>query len=201
MRQPSAAADPCGISAARLTLPSTNGAVIAREVVFPVLATGLIVTYADVRVPLGLPGHRGLIWLTLLVAVALVTHRAQTVVAVGAACTIATVMVGGATNPWTDSRYLAAAILLYAVTEVATRRGRRWLIAPAAAPIHLVALAAPVVALIERGRLSAVVSTGMVEKMVYHLVFGLIAGLLAWALALGIEHSASAHLPSGESRR
>ncbi|PQM44047.1 hypothetical protein C1Y40_05793 [Mycobacterium talmoniae] len=53
-------------------LQSTNPAVSrwAREVVFPVLAVVVIVAYADLRIPMGLPGHRGLIWLTLLVAFA-----------------------------------------------------------------------------------------------------------------------------------
>jgi hypothetical protein len=77
-----------------------NAVQFAREVAFPVLAVAVIVAYADIRIPLGLPGHRGLVWLTLLVAVALVTCRRQTIIAVGAASTTATMMFGGVVNPW-----------------------------------------------------------------------------------------------------
>lgn len=145
----------------------------AREVVLPALAVVAIVAYGDVRIPMGLPGHRGLVWLSLLVAVALATHRRATVVAVGAASTVATVAMhfpgaGGSV------RYVAAAILLYAVAATPAARTRRWLVALAAAPIHLVALA-------DSGAVLA--GAWMVEKALFHLGFGLAAGLLGWAIA------------------
>jgi hypothetical protein len=184
-------------------VPSTvtqpgDGMLLAREVAFPVLAVAVIVAYADIRIPLGLPGHRGVVWLTLLVAVALVTHRRETVIAVGAASTIATLTLHAVASPWGNARYLAAAVLLYATATVPAVRRRRWLIVLAAAPIHLVALAGPVGALVARGYLSALVSTGMVEKAVFHLGFGLVAGLLAWAVAFGMDWNAPRF---GEIRR
>ncbi|OBK21289.1 hypothetical protein A5634_10480 [Mycobacterium asiaticum] len=135
---------------------------ITREIAFPVLAVVAIVGYADIRIPMGLPGHRGLIWLTLLVAVVLATHRRATVLAVGAAATIATVAIHGST------RYLAAAILLYLVAAVA----RRQLAVLAAAPIHLVAVTDSLMF--------------VPEKLWFHLGFGLAAGLLGWAIAWAI---------------
>jgi small basic protein len=66
-------------------------------------------------------------------------------------------------------------------------RRRRWLTALAAAPIHLVALAGGVVALLERGYVADLVSSGIVDKALWHLVFGLAAGLLAWVLAFGMD--------------
>ncbi len=151
------------------------------------LAVGVIVAYADIRIPMGLPGHRGLVWLTLLVAVVLVTHRRATVVAVGAAATIATLAIriptGAAAAAAGSMRYLAAAILLYAVAAAPMVRRRRWLIVLAAAPIHLVALADSVAVLLGRGYLFTLVSNGMVEKVLFHLGFGLAAGLLGWAIA------------------
>lgn len=156
-----------------------------REAVFPLLAVATIVASTDVRIPLGLPGHRGLIWLTLLVAVVLVTVRRETVLAVGAASTVATLPMHGWSDPLWSSRYVAAAALLYAAASVPAMRARRWLLALAAAPIHLVALASSVFGLHAGGHLSTWVSSGLVEKAGWHLFFGFLAGLLAWVMALG----------------
>lgn len=163
------------------------GLLLAREVAFPVLAIVAIVAFADVRIPIGLPGHRGLVWLTLLVAVVLATRRRSTVVAVGAASTSATLAIhvpDGAAAAG-SARYLAAAILLYAVAVVPVVRGRRWLLVLAAAPIHLVALADSIAVLLG-GRAHLLFSVGTAEKTFFHLGFGLAAGLLGWAIASGI---------------
>ncbi|OHV06555.1 hypothetical protein [Mycobacterium talmoniae] len=170
-------------------LQSTNPAVTrwAREVVFPVLAVAVIVAYADLRIPMGLPGHRGLIWLTLLVAVALTTRRRETVLAVGAAATAATLLLQLAPGPADSARYLGAALLLYAVAAAPVVRRRRWLLALAAAPIHLVALAGSVAALLGGGQLLALASVGMTDRVLFHLGFGLVAGLLGWAIALRLH--------------
>ncbi|MDN5855553.1 MAG: hypothetical protein L0I76_27240 [Pseudonocardia sp.] len=162
------------------------GWVLAREVALPVLAVAGIVVSADVRIPLGLPGHRGLVWLTLLVTVALVSRTRQTVVAVGAASTMATLVLGIAPGPGGlvgSVRYVAAAVLLYAVATTALARRHRWLVALAAAPIHLVALVGSIVTLIGGGYWFAVASVGTVERVAFHLGFGLVAGLLGWAAA------------------
>jgi hypothetical protein len=161
----------------RLASSDRSDSALARESVFPAIAVAAIVCYSDIRIPIGLPGHRGLIWLTLLVAVALVTRRRETVIAVGAAATAATLLLHG--EPWASAGYLAAAMLLYAVTSVRVACRRPWVVAFAAAPIHLVALARPIDAL------PSVFSTGMGEKALWHLVFGLMAGLLGWGVALG----------------
>lgn len=164
-----------------------HGLSLFREVALPALAVALIVVYSDIRIPLGLPGHRGLVWLTLLVLVALATHRRETVVAVGAVATMATFAAQTPAGPWASGRYLAAAVLLYAVAAAPVVRCRRWLLAVAAAPIHLVALGGSIVALIARGQLFAFASAGMTERVVLHLAFGLIAGLLGLALASGLD--------------
>lgn len=159
-----------------------------REAVFPLLAVATIVASTDVRIPLGLPGHRGLIWLTLLVAVALVTVRRETVLAVGAAATLATLPMHGWGDPLWSSRYVAAAALLYTAASLPAVRGRRWLLAIAAAPIHLVALASSVFGLHAGGHASTWVSSGLLEKAGWHVVFGLVAGLLAWAVAFCVGY-------------
>ncbi|ASW83537.1 hypothetical protein JF770_07115 [Mycobacterium intracellulare] len=160
------------------------GFMAAREAVFPLLAAATIVASTDVRIPLGLPGHRGLVWLTLLVAVALVTVRRETVLVVGAASTVATLPMHGWGDPLWSSRYVAAAALLYTAAALPAVRVRRWLLAPAAGPIHLVALASSVFSLRAGGHVSTWVSSGLLEKAGWHLVFGLSAGLLAWVAAM-----------------
>lgn len=160
---------------------------LAREVAFPLLAVALIVAYRDVRVPLGLPGHRGLVWLTLLVMVALVTSSRETVIAVGAASTLATSVIDAPGGPWHGGRYVAAAVLLYIVATAPAVRRQRWLLALSAAPIHLVALAGPVFALLGRGQLFVFGTVGMAERVAFHLIFGLMAGVLALAMVFGME--------------
>lgn len=167
-----------------------TGRSLAREVVFPVLALGVIVGYSDVRTPMGLPGHCGLVWLTMLVAVVLTTHRRETVLAVGAASTVATLVLQIGPGPWFSGRFLAGAALLYAVASTLAGRRYRWLVALSAAPIHLVALIGPIAGLVGGGYLSSVVSAGMTEKVLFHFGFGLAAGLLGWALASGLNRFA-----------
>ncbi|GAB1813157.1 hypothetical protein [Mycobacterium sp. MUNTM1] len=162
------------------------GHLAVREAAFPLLAVGIIVASTDIRIPLGLPGHRGLIWLTMLVAVALVTARRETVLAVGAASSIAALPMHGLSDPLWSSRYLAAAVLLCAVASLPVVRVRRWLLALAAAPIHLVALASSAISWHSGAKISAWASNGMLERAGWHLVFGIVAGLLAWVVALGL---------------
>lgn len=162
------------------------GFTAVREVLFPLLAVTVIIASTDVRIPLGLPGHRGLIWLTLLVAVALVTARRETVLAVGAAASMGALPMHGLSDPLWSSRYVAAAALLFAVGSFRALRLHRWLLAVAAAPIHLVALAGSVSSWHTGASMSAWVTNGMLERAGWHLVFGCVAGLLAWVVALGV---------------
>lgn len=162
----------------------TAGLVAVREVAFPLLAVAIIVGSTDVRIPLGLPGHRGLVWLTMLAAVALVTARRAAVLAVGAVSSIAALPMHGMSDPLWSSRYLAAAALLYGVCTLSVVRARRWLLAVAAAPIHLVALASSVFTWHTEATVSAWASNGMLERAGWHLVFGFVAGLLAWVVAV-----------------
>lgn len=172
-----------------------SGFMAVREVAFPVLAVAMIVASTDIRIPLGLPGHRGLVWLTLLVAVVLVTGRRETVLAAGAASSIAVLPLHGLSEPLWSSRYVGAAALLYAAASLPVVRVRRWLLCLAAAPIHLVALASSVFALHAGGHMSGMVSNGMLEKSGWHLGFGFLAGLLAWVVALCLGFLSSAKVP------
>ncbi len=162
-----------------------TGLVLARDVVFPVAAAAVITLSSEMRMPLGLPGHRGLVWLTLLVAVALTARRPSTVLAVGAASTAATVLLQSGPGPGAGVRYLGAAALLCLLTTNPAVRGRRWLVALAAAPIHLVALAVPITTGLIGGHHAAMMGIG--DKALFHLGFGLVAGILGWAIAAAID--------------
>jgi hypothetical protein len=160
------------------------GPMAVREAAFPLLAVAIITASTGIRIPLGLPGHRGLIWLTMLVAVALVTARQATLLAVGAASSIAALPMHGMSDPLWSSRYVAAAALLWAVGSLSAVRARRWLLAGAAMPIHLAALALSVFSWHPAAGISAWASSGMLERAGWHLAFGFIAGVLAWVVAL-----------------
>ncbi|MGV0904482.1 hypothetical protein [Mycobacterium novum] len=168
---------------------------LAREAVFPAAAAAVITISADVRMPLALPGHRGLVWLTLLVAVALTTRRPPTVLAVGAASTAATLLLQSGPGPWASIRYLGAAVLLYLLIASPAVRARRWLVALAAAPVHLVALVVPLTRWLIVGHSFGMVAIG--EKALFHLGFGLAAGMLGWAIVAVIDRAAPAGSPSG----
>lgn len=174
------------MTALQSTRPATTGWALTREVGFPVLAAVLTVAYADIRTPLSLPGHRGLIWLTMLVAVTLTSRRRATVLAVGASSTVATMALQLMPNPVYCVRYLAAAVLLYAVAVAVD--DRRWAVAVAAAPIHLVAFAGA-----HHGILGSIAVS---EKVMFHLAFGLAAGLLGWAIAAGMDRLSPAGSPA-----
>lgn len=167
-----------------------------REVAFPLLAVAIIVASIDIRIPVGLPGHRGLIWLTMLVAVVLVTAWRSAVLAVGAASSVAALAMHGMSDPLWSSRYVAAAALLCAVASLSVVRARRWLLAVAAAPIHLVAIVSSAFSWRTGADVSAWGSNGMLERAGWHLVFGFVAGLLAWVVALCLGRP-----PDGARRR
>ena len=168
------------------------GSAAVREVALSVVAIAVIIASTDIRIPVGLPGHRGLVWLTVLVAVALVTPRRGAVLAVGAASSIASLPMHGLGDPLWSGRYVAAAALLYAAGSLPVVWRRRWLLALAAAPIHLVALASSLFSWHAGSGMSAWASNGMLERAGWHLVFGCVAGLLAWVVALGLDRAASA---------
>ncbi|WP_433290005.1 hypothetical protein ACQPZQ_41780 [Pseudonocardia sp. CA-142604] len=158
----------------------------ARDLALPLVAVAGIVAVADLRIPVGLPGHRGLIWLTLLAAVALSVRRPGVVTAVGAASTVLTFALGSTVG---DPRYLAAAILLDATLAIPIVRRHPVLLALAASPIHLVALVAPLLGAVGVGGALVGFGSGLATKVGFHLAFGLVAGLLGWTVAAALRCS------------
>jgi len=151
---------------------------LAREIVVGAGAVALIVTSAGLRLPIGVPGHRGLIWLTVLVAVAATSRSRTTVLAVGAASAMGLAALGGA--PGQGGRYVLAAVLLSVLADLTAVQRRPWLLALAAAPIHLLAVGA------STGLLGA---AGIAAKIAGHLGFGLGAGALGLLAAGGVARA------------
>lgn len=148
------------------------------------VAAAAVVLAADVRIPLQMPGHRGLLWLTALVAAALTTRRPgpTTAAAVLAAAVVAVTGMGNA-GPLGAVPYVLAALALDALLVVGVFRRFPPLVALLAAPIHLVALLAPVLRSARVGVGPAASLPGLGPVAVSHLLFGLAAGLLGAAIA------------------
>ena len=148
-----------------------RGVRVAR-LALPLVAVAALAVESEVRIPVGLPGHRGLLWLSVLVAVALIARPRGTTTAVGVASSL--VAIGMGTDPTTALRYAAAAVLLDAALAVPVVRRRPFLLALLAAPVHLVALATPV--------LHGTGLAALGERALFHMGFGLLAGLVGWTL-------------------
>lgn len=153
---------------------------LARRLLVPALATAAIVLQAQVHLAIGVPGHRGLIWLTALALVALQSGRGWTI-GTGAVAAALTLAIGtGNSGPLGVVPYLLAAFLLEVVAAARiTQRHPAWII-PAAAGIHLVALLPALVKSLTVGVRMAAFASGMLVPILLHVVFGALAGTLAW---------------------
>jgi len=157
----------------------------ARTVALCLLATGGIVLQQALHAPLHLPGHRGLVWLALLIAVRLGSGRAGAATAVGAASGVLILGLGLSPNGLIGALpYLAAAVAVDALAALKLVRDHPWLLALAAAPIHLVALVVPMSRSLRVGVIPTALLQTMQTVIWWHLAFGLAAGLLGWGLAL-----------------
>ena len=137
-----------------------------------------ILAQAQLHSPIGIPGHRGLVWLTLLVAVLLVTSSPPATAAVG--LTSAGLLAALGFGAQAAIPPAAAAVILAAIASVGWVRHRPWVIALLAAPVHLVALAMPFHRMLTAG---TAMHPAMSSVIMLYLVFGLAAGLAGWMLA------------------
>jgi hypothetical protein len=137
-----------------------------------------VVVQAQLRSPIGVPGHRGLVWLTLLVAVLLFTGSPTATAAVGLSS--AGVIAALGLGPHAAVPPAAAAMILAAVASASWVRRRSWVVALLAAPVHLVALVVPLHRDLTVG---TTVHPEMGSMVTLLLLFGLAAGLAGWGLA------------------
>ena len=153
----------------------------------PDLAVGLlavvaIVLAAEVRTPMQLPGHRALIWLSALVATALLVRHRGTTTAVGVVAAGTLAFTGLGNGVLGAVPYLLVAVALEAVLLIGAVRTHPILLALLAMPIHLLALVVPLTRSARVGVTPLDALPGMGSVIVWHLVFGLAAGLIGWGV-------------------
>jgi hypothetical protein len=149
-----------------------------------VLATAGVVLQQELRTPLHLPGHRGLLWLGLLVAVRLVARRPGPALATGVASAGVTAGLGLSPDGALGAiPYLLAAGALDATALVPWLRDRSWPVVALAAPVHLVALVVPVSSSLLVGVAAPALAQGLAPVALLHLCFGAGAGALGLGLA------------------
>jgi hypothetical protein len=149
-----------------------------------IVATAGVVLQQEMRTPLQLPGHRGLVWLGLLVAVRLIERRPGPAMAVGVASAGLTAAFGlSPAGPLGALPYLLAAAALDATALVPWLRERAWPVVVLAAPVHLVALLVPLSSSLVAGVAPIALAQGLAAPALLHVCFGAGAGLLGCALA------------------
>ena len=153
---------------------------LPREAVVVLIGAALIVAAMAWRMPIGLPGHRGLIWMTALSAVAL-TARPGAAMLTGTAGAAIGLGLGLLTNgPFGLVPYVLAGAALDVVAARGRLARRPWLIVPAAGLAHLVALVVPISKALAVGVAASALAHGMLTVALAHLGFGLAAGAIAY---------------------
>ena len=119
-----------------------------------------ILVQAQFHSPIGIPGHRGLVWLTLLVAVLL----------------------------FTSSPPATAAVILAAIASAGWVRHRPWVVAVLAAPVHLVALVMPLHRMLTAGApMHSGMNSVIMLYLVFGLAAGLAGWMLARLWSRGVS--------------
>ncbi|MBW0102561.1 hypothetical protein [Pseudonocardia sp. KRD291] len=161
-----------------------------RAVLLGLVTVVAIAVQAELRLPTGVPGHRGVLWLGLLVATALTARRAGVTTAVGLAS--AGVLLGTGIGPngvLGVAPYVLAAAAVDAVLLAGVVRRHPVLLAVLAAPIHLVALVVPLTRSLRVGVTLPAMLPGMTTVIALHVLFGLGAGLAGWGLSRAVTRA------------
>lgn len=152
----------------RDVLPLTQAAIA-------IAGVALIVAQQWVRTPWGLPGHRAIVWLTVLIALRWALGRTWSATAVGGAAGV----VLFAMNPAFGIQAVVYLVVGAGVDRIAgwdVVRRRPWLIVLCAPILHLVALAAP---LLRTAQYPGADPAGFLAFALRgHLFWGLVAGIL-----------------------
>jgi len=165
----------------------------------PALAVAVIAVQAQVHLAIGVPGHRGLVWLGALALVAVRSGRGWTIGTASAASAIALATgTGGSAGPLNVVPYLAAAALLELVALAPALRRHPVLLVPAAAAVHLVGLIQPLAKSLAVGVQPGAFAAGMLAPIALHVAFGALAG--AWAWLAGRALTADRQAGSSTSR-
>ena len=166
------------------TAPWSGPRSIPREAVIVLIGAALVVAAMAWRLPIGVPGHRGLIWMTALAVVALNARPGAATLsgALGATTGLALGLL--ANGPLGFISYVLAGMALDLVAARGGLRLRRWLIIPAAGLVHLLALVVPVSKALAVGVAASALVHGMWTVALLHLCFGLAAGAIAYGATM-----------------
>jgi hypothetical protein len=171
------------------------------------LATSGVVFFAAWKVPLGLPGHRALGWLTMLIAARLIAGPGWGML-VGAFS--AAIVLGAGISPdgvWGVAQYAIAGVLIDATLAVRPALAGRALTLGALGGIVLLAVGwiAPLGKSLTGGvpladlwpSVVSVAGVGLSRLVTLDLVFGAAAGAMAWGLATVVNRALERRPPAG----
>jgi hypothetical protein len=133
--------------------------------------------------PWGLPGHRGVFWLSALIASRLIIDRPGTAIRIAAASSGLILVIAPATGGQVGPYLLAALLVDWAAATQAIRR-HPWLLLPLAPLIHLVGVLSPFVHNLGISPLGTVLP-GMWFYIQGYLLWGAAAGVSG--LAVGVS--------------
>lgn len=154
---------------------SVTGAVAAA-------AVAVIVWQQMAHTPWGLPGHRGVFWLSALIASRWIIDRPGTAIRIAATSSSLILILNPATGVQVVP-YLVAALLVDLAAAAPVIRRHPWLLLPLAPLIHVVGVLSPLVHNLALSSLGTVL-TGMWFYIQGHLLWGAAAGVAG--LGLGI---------------
>ncbi|KAF3889906.1 MULTISPECIES: hypothetical protein [Nostocales] len=159
--------------------------------VIGLLGIGFFIAFlqANLRVPLRLPGWRGLTWLTPLVATRLSTSFFGAASVTSLSATGFSLLLGVRHNPFDWFLYLVVGELLdLAYHFNKQRRQKIWFWAIAAGLVHLIKpLSQTIVSAGGGWRYGALFVAGPFYPLMTHLVFGAIAGFLGAATVFWVK--------------
>jgi hypothetical protein len=161
---------------AELTHFAVTGAVAAA-------AVGVIVWQQLGHTPWGMPGHRGVFWLSTLIASRWIIDRPNAAIRVAATSSCLILLMAPATGGLVVPYLLAALLVDWAVASRAVRR-YPWLLLPLAPLIHLAGVLSPFVHGLGISPLGTVLP-GMWFYIQGHLLWGTAAGVAG--LGVGIS--------------
>lgn len=145
-------------------------------------AVAVIVWQQMGHTPWGLPGHRGVFWLSALIASRWIIDRPGTAIRISALSSSLILVMSPATGGQVVP-YLVAALLVDLAAATRVIRRHPWLLLPLAPLIHLVGVLSPLVHNLAISPLAAVLP-GMWFYVQGHLLWGAAAGVVG--LGVGI---------------
>jgi hypothetical protein len=174
------------------------------------VATGGVIGFAAWKVPLGLPGHRALGWLTVLVAARLLAGPGWGAL-VGAVSAAAVLCLGiSPDGVYGVADYAIAGLLIDATLTLRPAIGRNALALAVLGAVVLLAVGwiAPLGRSLTGGvpmaeiwpSLVSVAGGGLSRLVVLDLAFGAVAGLMGWGLASALRRSVSPRMAATLAR-